>query len=116
MTDIGIRNAILNVTNLNRGKILENIIYNELINRDYEVYIGKSRYIPEIDFIAKKNNQTLYIQVCEYFTDDNMRREKGNLLKIKDSNKKIILSLDNINKIDNDGIEYKNIIKFLLED
>jgi predicted AAA+ superfamily ATPase len=109
--DIGFRNANINSVTLNTGKMLENIVYNDLICKGYDVYIGKNRYIPEIDFVAKKNSETIYFQVCEHLTDDNRQREEGNLLKINDSFKKYIVSYDKFNSVEpNSGIEYINIV------
>lgn len=113
-TDIGMKNAIFKNFLHNRGKLLENIVLNELKYRNYEVYIGTSRNINEIDFVAKNNEETIYIQVTEYISDLNYNREIYPFLKIKDSNPKIVLSLEENEFKNEQGIQFKNIINWLL--
>jgi predicted AAA+ superfamily ATPase len=81
--DIGMRNSIAKTFANNREKILEAIVLNELLYRGYEVNIGTSQSISEIDFIAHKNGNTIYIQICEHLTDDIKDKEIKNLLKLK---------------------------------
>ncbi|MDR1235264.1 MAG: ATP-binding protein [Mycoplasmataceae bacterium] len=113
--DIGMKNAIFKNFAHNRGKLLENIVLNELKYRGYEVFIGTSRTINEIDFVAKNNEETLYLQVTEYLTDENVEREIDPFLKIRDSNPKILLSLNELESKDRNGIQYLNLIKWLLK-
>jgi predicted AAA+ superfamily ATPase len=112
--DIGLRNSITKNFINNRGKILESIILNELLINNYDVKIGKGRNINEIDFIAVKNSNKIYIQICEYLTEEIRNREINNLLSINDNFPKLILSLDSFNSKDEKGIEYMNIIDWLL--
>lgn len=113
ISDIGIRNYLLGLRDRDRGHTLENIVYFELLRRGYDVAIGKIDN-KEIDFIANKHNEKLYIQVTESMKDKNTReRELAPLCGVKDNYEKIVLSLD-----DNDdvieGIKLINLIKWLL--
>lgn len=114
--DTGMKNAIFKDFTHSKRKLLESIVFNELKYRGYEVFIGTSRTISEIDFVAKNNSETLYFQVSEILTEDNIEREITPLLKIKDSNPKIVLSLEELESKDKDGIKYRNLIKWLLSD
>jgi predicted AAA+ superfamily ATPase len=105
------KNAIFKDFTHSKRKLLESIVFNELKYRGYEVFIGTSRTISEIDFVAKNNSETLYFQVSEILTEDNIEREITPLLKIKDSNPKIVLSLEELESKDKDGIKYRNLIK-----
>lgn len=96
---------------------LENIVYLEMRSRGYQVSIGKLNNL-EIDFIATNNIETIYIQVAYQIPIDNpkvYKREFGNLEKIKDNHKKIVLSLDKHLAPNKNGIEWQNLIKFLLD-
>ncbi|GHU51186.1 ATPase [Bacilli bacterium] len=107
--DLGIRNATINQFS-NRGRMLENIVFIELCRRGYEVYVGKDKYINEIDFICIKQNEIMYIQVTEAISKTNYEREIKQLEKINDSNKKIVLSLDKIQDKTESGIYCLNLI------
>lgn len=113
-TDLGIAQIKNNNPEFKSYIVLENIIYNELINRDYEVYIGKTRS-GEIDFLAKKDGQIKYIQVSYEISDNNdaMEREFGAFKKIEDNYPKYVISLDKVN-LSRDGIIHLNLIDFLL--
>jgi predicted AAA+ superfamily ATPase len=106
--DVGIRNSFVSSFSFNRGKLLENLVYIELLRNGYEVNVGQDRFIPEIDFVAKKNNEYLYIQVCENLNESNQTNEIGNLLKINDG-RKLFISKDHFNKFEN-NIQMINII------
>lgn len=115
MADIGFRNYLLGLKNIDRGHILENIIYLELLRRNYNVYIGKIDTF-EIDFIAANVKETIYIQVTESITSKNvLERELNPLNKVSDNYEKIILSMDKNITQSYDGIKVKNIIDWLLE-
>ena len=114
IADIGIRNYLLGVRNRDRGHILENIVYFELLRRGYDVSIGKIDD-KEIDFIASKLDERIYIQVTESLYNEQTRlRELESLKKIKDNYPKIILSMDDGEKT-YDGINVVNIINWLLD-
>lgn len=112
-TGLGL-NSVGNSPNLISGK-LENIVYIELLSRGYTVNIGKNK-TKEIDFIASKNNEKLYIQVCTTLSDEKViEREYSAFAGIKDSYPKIVLSMDDAGFTSNDeGIQWKNIKDFLL--
>lgn len=113
--DMGFRNLLLGYRNINRGHILENIIFLELLRRDYRVYIGKV-YDTEIDFIAEKPNDKLYIQVTESMqTLETRERELRPLRMINDNYEKIVLSMDKDFINSYDGIKVINVISWLLD-
>ena len=95
---------------------LENIVYLELLSRGYSVQIGKL-YDREVDFIAVRNDQKIYIQVTYLLYDENViEREFGVLSSVKDNYTKIVLSLDKYFSGERDGIKWHNLIDFLLMD
>lgn len=115
-TDLGIAQIKNNNDEFKNYIVLENIVYNELKIRDYDVYIGKSKK-GEIDFLAKKDGKTNYIQVT-YELDGNsdaMEREFGAFNYINDDNPKYVISMDK-KDLSRDGIIHLNLIDFLLSD
>jgi hypothetical protein len=95
---------------------MENIVYLELLSRGYTVHIGKL-YELEVDFIAIKNDQKLYIQVTYLLYDEKViEREFGVLSSVKDNYTKIVLSLDKYFGVEKNGIKWYNFIDFLLMD
>ena len=114
IADIGIRNYLLGLRDRDRGHILENIVYFELLRRGYDVAIGKIDN-KEIDFIANSLKEKIYFQVTESLSnEDTRKRELDPLKKIKDNYEKIILSLDETEDIF-DGIKVINLISWLLK-
>lgn len=114
IADIGIRNYLLGLRDKDRGHILENIVYFELLRRGYDVAIGKIDN-KEIDFIANNPKEKIYFQVTESLSnEDTRKRELDPLKKIKDNYEKIILSLDENEDIF-DGIKVINLISWLLK-
>lgn len=112
LTDVGL--ARIHSTKIDLGASLENIVYNELISRGYEVHIGILRNA-EIDFIAQKGNQKEYFQVCYLLaSEETAKREFGAFDSVKDNYPKYVLSLDKFDFSQN-GIIHKNIIDWLLE-
>ena len=96
------------------GHIIENIVFLELIRRDYHVYIGKFKET-EIDFVAEKPNDKLYIQVTESMLSPETReRELRPLQMIPDNYEKIVLSMDRNYITSYDGIKSLNLIDWLL--
>lgn len=115
-TDLGIKRIKTNSKMINYSHCLENIVYNELVNKGYDVYTGKTNK-GEIDFIALKNKNTKYIQVC-YKLDDNdntIQREFGAFNDINDNYDKYVISLDKEDYSRN-GIKHINIFDFLMND
>lgn len=114
MTDLGIAQIKNNNFEINKCYAIENVVYNELLIRGYEVYIGKTKN-GEIDFIATNDKEKLYFQVS-YLLDQpkTVEREFGAYKDIKDNCPKYVISLDNTD-FSRDGIIHKNIIEWLLE-
>ena len=116
MSDIGLRFATLGYTPDSISAQLENIVYLELKSRDYTITIGKLDDL-EIDFIASKGNERIYIQVCTQLTNDKViEREYRSLEMVKDSFPKYVLSLDKGFETSRNGIKWMNIVDFLLSD
>ena len=114
--DLWIRNAIvwINLKNDING-ILENLVYNHLVLNWYDVKVG-ILYDKEIDFIAEKNGDKKYIQVCYILSDENViEREFWNLTKIKDNYEKIVVSYDSLFVNNYEWIKHINIKDFLLK-
>ena len=115
MTDLGIAQIKNNNFEINKSFALENVIYNELLNRGYDVYIGKIKN-GEIDFLATKFQEKVYFQVTYLLSDDAViEREFGAFSKIEDNYPKYVLSMDQFD-FSQKGIIHKNIVKWLLED
>lgn len=113
--DIGFRNMLLGYRDVDRGHILENIVFLELIRRGYTVYVGKNDNL-EIDFVAEKPENKVYIQVAETIQYEKaFAREFGVLRKIQDNYPKIVLTMDKSFVKSYDGILHKNIVEWLLE-
>lgn len=114
-TDLGVKKIKTNNKEINYSQCFENIVYNELINKGYDVYIGKTSK-GEIDFIASKNKQVKYIQVCyELSSDITIDREFSAFKEISDNYPKYVISKDT-EDYSQDGIKHVNIFKFLMED
>ena len=114
MTDLGIAQIKNNNFEINKSFAIENVVYNELLERGYDVYIGKTKK-GEIDFIATKTDEKMYIQVAYLLDNDKViEREFGAFEGLNDDVPKYILSLDKEN-LSRDGIIHKNIIEWLLE-
>lgn len=116
MVDMGLRNHLLGLRNRDRGHILENVVFMELKNRGYEVSIGKVGE-KEVDFIATKSDEKIYVQVTETLMDETTRvRELSPLKAINDNYPKIILTTDTLfSNTDEDGIKIINLIDWLLD-
>lgn len=112
--NMGIRNIVIGYRITDKAKILENLVYNHLLYKGYEVRIG---YYGdrEIDFIAEKNGEKQYIQVA--LKIDNQKtaeREFGNLLKIQDNYPKIVITEDTFDGNSYEGIQHCPIRQFLM--
>ena len=115
MTDLGIAQIKNNNFEINKCFAIENVVFNELVARGYEVYIGKLNP-GEIDFIASKSGERKYFQVAYLLSDNKVEeREFGALKKIGDNYSKYVISLDKMNFSQN-GIIHKNIVDWLLGD
>ncbi len=113
-SDLGVRKIKTNNKDTNYSICLENIVYNELLSKGYDVYIGKTKK-GEVDFIASKDKEFKYIQVSYYLKDNDeaMKREFCAFDGINDNNSKYVLSLDK-EDLSQKGIKHINIIDFLL--
>ena len=114
IVDMGFRNLLLGYRNADRGHILENLVYLELLRRGYTVSIGKIGSL-EVDFIATNQTEKHYIQVTETMLGDETRaRELEPLRKISDNYPKTVLTMDRSFLTNEDGIEIVNLIDWLL--
>lgn len=115
VTDIGLRNYLLGFRNIDRGHVLENIVYLELRRRGYEIYIGKYDD-KEIDFLVKNSDEVFYIQVAESIKSKvTLERELAPLRAIKNFNSRAIITTDYDMNESYDGIKIINIIEWLLK-
>lgn len=113
--DMGFRNMLLGYRDADRGHILENIVFLELLRQDYRVYIGKVGDT-EVDFVAEKPDDKLYIQVTESMLSPETReRELRPLRQIPDNYEKIVLSMDRNFINSYDGIRSLNLMDWLLQ-
>jgi uncharacterized protein len=114
--DIGLRNSVIGFRPNDIAKLLENLVYNHLKMAGYKVTVGVDG-VNEIDFIAKKSGETIYVQVCYVLQDQKtIEREFGNLLRIKDQYPKYVVSMDKIiGKNTYQGIIHKSIRDFIFE-
>lgn len=129
-SDVGLRNARLNFRQTEENHIMENIIYNELVVRGYDVDIGvvetsittddgkKARAQFEIDFITSKGSQRYYLQSAfSLATEEKPQQEIQPLIRVPDSFRKIVIIKDHIvPKHDDHGILFLGIEQFLLEE
>lgn len=116
IVDIGLRNHLLGFRDRDRGHVLENIVYFELLRRGYDVAVGKIDQL-EIDFVATKSDEKRYIQVTETMRNESTReRELKPLQKIRDNYEKLVISLDIGLDSEYDGIRSVKLIDWLLEE
>ena len=114
IADHGIREAIMENNQKNINQVLENIVYFEMLRRGYNVKIGKVDNL-EVDFVCKKNDETIYIQVSYLLaSEDTKEREFLVLENIKDNYPKYVLSMDEFDMSRN-GIKHVNLIEFLIK-
>ena len=114
IVDSGLRTYLLGRVR-DTGRILENIVYFELLRREFNVSVGKVGDM-EIDFIATRGEEKVYIQVSDEITDAKTReRELASLQAIRDNFEKIVLTMDYLHTgITEDGIKVLNLIDWLL--
>ena len=115
LTDLGLGRVLSTDKKPQNGVYLENIVYNELLARGYVVKVGD---LPnaEIDFVATRFDEKVYIQVAYILADDSVvQREFGAFDGITDNYQKLVLSLDKFN-FSHNGIMHKNVLEWLLEE
>lgn len=114
VVDIGMRYLLLGSRSADVGRMLENVVYLELLRRGYEVYVGKVDEL-EVDFVVMDSKRIIYYQVAATVRDENtLKRELTPLQKITDHYQKFILTLDEDPEADYDGIRRLNVLDWLL--
>jgi predicted AAA+ superfamily ATPase len=126
-SDVGLRNARLNFRQIEETHLMENIIYNELLLRGYNVDVGvvdqyytdedkkRKQKKLEVDFVCNQGSNRLYIQSALSIPDKNkMEQEQASLIRIKDSFRKIIIVKDGVSHFNEEGIYIMNLFDFLL--
>lgn len=115
LNDIGLRHGFIGYKERDINGLLENVVYKEMQSRGYNLKVGVLEDT-EIDFVAEKQDDKKYIQVCySLVSSEVIQREFGNLQKIKDNYEKIVISMDKFFPEERDGIRHKYILDFLLE-
>ena len=114
LVDIGLRRMLLGSRSFDAGRILENIVYLELLHRQKKVYVGKNDNL-EVDFVAIDENNITYYQVAATVRDEStLNRELASLQQINDQYPKYILTLDDDPVADYDGIKRINALKWMM--
>ena len=112
--NLGIRNGLWGYRLEDRGKIMENLVYNHLVFKGYKVLVG-TLGTKEIDFIAEKEGEKIYLQVALSINDDKtLAREFGNLKQIKDNYPKKVITLESFSGNTVEGIQNVSLREFLM--
>ena len=114
LSDIAFKYSKMGFNSKMIASMLENIVFLELKRRGYDVYIGKNN-LKEIDFVATRFEEKIYVQVCRSIPEDD-DREAANLLEIRDNYRKYLVTMDSLAKGNYEGIEIVNIADFLLKE
>lgn len=114
LVDIGLRRMLLGSRSFDAGRILENVVYLELLHRQKKVYVGKNDNL-KVDFVAIDENNIAYYQVAATVRDEStLKRELASLQQINDQYPKYILTLDDDPVADYDGIKRINALKWMM--
>lgn len=112
LADASLKYCMLGFNPKSIAAMLENIVYFELRRKGYDVYIGKNA-AKEIDFVAVRRDERLYVQVCRNFPEES-EREVANLLEIKDHYPKYVVTLDELAGGNINGVKIVHLVDFLL--
>ena len=113
LSDLGFRYATLGRRNMDYGRALENVVYLELLRRGYETYVGKVGDL-EIDFIAMRGNEKMYVQVSTDISDkETFRREIAPFAKVKDAYPRLLLARTRQPEYDYEGLRIVNLADWL---
>jgi predicted AAA+ superfamily ATPase len=114
LADSSLKYCIMGFNPKSIAAMLENVVYFELLRRGYEVYVGKNE-TKEVDFIAVKRDERIYVQVCRRLPEES-DREVANLLEIRDHYPKYVVTLDEFAAGNINGIKIVHLADFLLND
>ncbi len=116
LVDVALRNTLLGSKNTDFGRVLENVVYLELLRRNHHVYVGKTDAL-EVDFVTANMQEVAYYQVAATVLDKiTLERELKPLRAIKDNYPKTILTLDTMPVVFHNGIKQQNVLDWLLEE
>lgn len=114
LADVALKYALLGYNRKMLDGAMENIVFLELKRRGYDVFIGKND-VKEIDFVAIRRDERIYVQVCVQLPEDS-DRELGNLMEIKDHYLKYVVTMNNLDVGIENGIRIVHLADFLLEE